>query len=371
MPTPPEFTETSPAPIESDVLTRYEEEARKTLFDGDPVRLILETVAYVLATQRAEIQGAAEQNLVQFADGDNLDFLGDLYALSRKPAQKATCTLQYATDGTPAGSDITIPAGTKVATQSGDVEFASDEVVVLPAGNTSVTVAGTATTAGADHNGFVAGQVSEIVNPIAGIASAQNTDKTSGGSDVESDEDFRERIRKAPETFAVGGPTQAYSAAAVAAVPGIKSAAVLNPSPGQVDVYPLREKGDLPTQTDLDEVELALSQEDVRPLTDTVTVAAPATVQYDIDVSYVILQRFEGEKTRIDQDVTAAVDNYVAWQRLQVGRDVNPDDLEGRLLQIEGIKRIDVTSPAVQVLDETQVARLNTRTVAFDTFEAE
>jgi len=371
MPDPPDFTETSPGPIESDLLTTYEGEARKTLFDGDPVRLILETVAYVLAAQRSQIQGAAEQNLVQFATGDNLGFLGELYALSRKPAQNATCTLQFSTDGTPAQSDITIPVGTKVATQSGDIEFATDEEVILQSGGTSVTVGGTATTAGANHNGFVAGQVSEIVNPIAGIASAQNSDRTSGGEDIESDESFRERIQKAPETFAVGGPTEAYSAVAVAAVPGIKSAAVLTPSPGQVNVYVLREGGDLPTQTDLDDVELALSQEDARPLTDTISVKEPSTIQYDIDVGYVILKRFEGEKTRIDEDVTAAVDNYIAWQRLEVARDVNPDDLERRVLQIEGIKRVDITSPAVQVLDKTQVARLSARTVLFDSFEVE
>jgi len=371
MPDPPDFTETNPDPIESDLLTTYEKEAGKTLFDGNPVRLVLEAVVYVLAVQRSQIQGAAEQNLVQFATGDNLDFLGKLYALSRKPVQKTTCTLQFSTDGTAAQSDITIPAGTKVATQSGDIEFATDEEVILQSRDTSVTVGATATTPGADHNRFVAGQVSEIVNPIAGVAAAQNTDKTSGGADVESDESFRERIREAPETFAVGGPAQAYSAVAVAAVPGIKSAAIQNPSPGQVDVYVLREGGNLPTQTDLDDVELALSQEDTRPLTDTVSVKAPTEVQYDIDLTYVIFERFEGEKTRIDDDVTTAVDDYVAWQRLEAGRDVNPDDLERRLLQIEGIKRVGLTSPAVQTLDETQVARLDARAVSFDSFETE
>jgi phage-related baseplate assembly protein len=369
--TPPDFTETDPVVIESAVLTDYEGRASRTLFDGDFVRLILETMAYALARQRAEIQGAAEQNLIQFATGENLEFLAELYGLSRRPAQPAVTTLQFATDGSPAANDITIPKGTKVATEDGSVRFATDEEVVLSSGDTSVQVDATATEPGAQANGLIAGQVSEIVNPISGIASAVNTTETIDGADQESDEALRKRVRAAPETFAVAGPKGAYRQVARTARRDVTDVTVFQSAPGEVTVVPLLEEGRAPNTSQLQDVTMALSAADQRPLTDRVSVQAPTTVSYDIDLSYVIYESEQSRKEQIDAGVEAAADRYLRWQRRRLGRDITPDFLAGQVLDVSGIKRITISSPTDTVLHRTEVAQIGTKTLTFAGFETE
>ncbi len=53
------FAELAPAEVESAIITTYERLADKTLYDGDPVRLFLETLAYLIAMQNSVIDLAA------------------------------------------------------------------------------------------------------------------------------------------------------------------------------------------------------------------------------------------------------------------------------------------------------------------------
>lgn len=71
-------------------------------------------------------------------------------------------------------------------------------------------VKASAVSTGAIANGYKAGDISTIVDPIAYVATMVNLTETEGGADRESDEDFRERIRLAPEHFSVAGPDGAY-----------------------------------------------------------------------------------------------------------------------------------------------------------------
>ena len=62
---------------------------------------------------------------------------------------------------------------------------------------------------GVSGNGFAAGQVNTLVNPIDGVT-AVNTTVPTGGAAEESDEAYRQRILLAPESFSVAGPVGAY-----------------------------------------------------------------------------------------------------------------------------------------------------------------
>ena len=52
------FAELSVEEVEKSVLTSYETIAKTTLYPGDPVRLFLESLAYVLALQNSVIDMA-------------------------------------------------------------------------------------------------------------------------------------------------------------------------------------------------------------------------------------------------------------------------------------------------------------------------
>jgi len=111
----------------------------------------------------------------------------------RYAGTRATGVLLF-TRPSAAQSDITIPAGTICAALSGSdlIEFQTDAVVVLEAGNTSAYVEATAIQAGKEGN-VSAGTVSIIRTPIVGITTCTNDTAFSGGTDQESDTDLRDR----------------------------------------------------------------------------------------------------------------------------------------------------------------------------------
>jgi phage-related baseplate assembly protein len=305
------------------------------------------------------------------ATGKNLEFLADLYGLTRKPAQPAETTLQFATDGSAAPSDIPIPKGTKVATEDGSVQFATDEEATLQSGDTSVAAPATATEPGAKANGLIPGQVSEIVNPISGIASAENTRVTSGGADQESDEALRKRVRAAPETFAVAGPREAYRQVARTARRDVSDVTVFQSSPGEVTVVVLLKDGRVPTAQELEDVVRATSATDRRPLTDTVLVQAPSSTDYSIGLEYVIYESERNRRSEIDGGVESATQRHIKWQRAVLGRDVNPDHLIGEVLNVDGIKRVTVNAPSALSLGRTSIAQLDAKTLTFAGYETE
>ena len=53
-------------------------------------------------------------------------------------------------------------------------------------------------------------QFVQNVHNIAYLKSVENITESSGGTDIESDDSYRQRIFLAPETFSVAGPKLAY-----------------------------------------------------------------------------------------------------------------------------------------------------------------
>lgn len=220
------FAPQSAGETETAIITAYEAIAKATLQPGDPVRLFLESLAYVISVQNGLIDLAGKQNLLAYARGGHLDHLGAPMGVVRIQPQPARTTVRFGLDEALA-FDVPVPAGTRVTTQSGGVMFATLTDAVIPAGELSVEVAAKATEAGAVGNGLVPGQLCRLVDPIPYVTSVENADTTLSGCDEETDERFRERIRTAPESFSVAGPDKAYEAR-VRAVSGDITAVSVN-----------------------------------------------------------------------------------------------------------------------------------------------
>ena len=116
------------------------------------------------------------------------------------------------------------------------------------------------------------------------------------------------------------------------------------PSPGCVNIYVLKTDGTLAGKELKAAVLAACSADEVRPLTDSVSVADGELVDYDIAFTYYTEASTTKPAVEIAADVQKAVDNYIAWQRGKFGRDINPDKLR-EYLSGTGIKRIVLTSP--------------------------
>lgn len=100
--------------------------------------------------------------------------------------------------------------------------------------------------------------------------------------EMESNDDFRARVQLAPEGFSTAGPDGAYIFHALT-VAGVKSASVDSLNPGEVTVYVLGLDGDgTPSAEVLAATAQALSADDTRPLTDSVTVEAATIKTYQV-----------------------------------------------------------------------------------------
>lgn len=145
---------------------------------------------------------------------------------------------------------------------------------------------------------------------------------------------------------------------------------------GYVYLYALMNDGTLADAAVKAAIRDACNQDTVRPLTDFVAVEDAETVSYNINLTYWIDRNSTKSLADIQADVTAAVNEFVAWQSGKIGRDINPSYLEW-LLKDTGVKRVAIASPAFTELrngdDHTvpQVAQIGTISVVNGGFEDE
>ena len=365
------FVQTDPEAIKAEIVSGYESAAGRTLATADPIRIFLLSVAAVIIQQRVLINMAAQNNLLSYATGEYLDALGEYLLVSRLPAAKAVTNIRF-TLSQALEEVYIVPAGTEVT--NGIVTFATDGELIIPAGDLTGNISASCTVPGVAGNGYLPGQLTTIVRPMTFLDSAENTNETYGGADAESDEEYAERIRLAPNAFSVAGPIKAYIFYTKKVSSAIIDVSVDSPTPGVVNVYPLLEGGVIPDQTLLDKVLETLSDEDVRPLTDEVHALQATAVPYTIEVHYFIKNSDQNKGTAIQAAVAEAVEKYRLWQQGKIGRDIVPAELV-RAVMNAGACRLNNTqehpfSPgSLQELTKTQVAQCDPETdvtVVFD-----
>lgn len=351
------FVDDDPQTIIDSIITMYEAITGRKLYPADPERLFILSLARIIVQQRVLINSTASQNLLRYARDHVLDEIGVMYDISRLPAEAARTTVHF-TLSMPLTSATVIPAGTRIGPDGsgGELFYITTDVLQIPAGELTGTVAAYCSIAGVEGNGFIPGQISTLIDPIPFVQSVTNLTESSGGAEEESDDAFRDRIRSAPEKFSVAGPAGAYEYWAKTASSAIIDVAVESPAPMQVLLVPLLVGGEIPTQDVLDAVEAVVSDRDVRPLTDQVTVQAPDEVSYNINLTYHISTSRATEAATIQAAVNKAVSDYVMWQKSRLGRDINPSELIARIMAA-GALRVSVTEPAFTVLHRTEVAK--------------
>ncbi|MCD8364785.1 MAG: baseplate J/gp47 family protein [Clostridiales bacterium] len=353
--------------VQEEMITAYQDRYKEltgktlTLRRADPEALKLYACSIQIYTILLHIDFAGKMDLLKYAYGDFLDNLGALRGVSRLEASAAVCTVRF-TLSAEQESVVTIPAGTKVS--NGELYFETDELAEIAIGDSYVDVACTCQTAGEEGNGLLAGSIDTLVDNIAYIDSVTNLDETSGGSDTESDEDFADRIYLAPSSYSVAGPKDAYIYHAQSYNSDVGDVEVTSPDPGEVVVCVLMADGEIPTDTFLAEIEEYLSSDDIRPLTDQVSVVAPAEQSFDIDVSYYVSKSDSASAVSIQTEVAAAIEEYIEWQTCTIGRDINPSVLIQKMMDA-GAKRVEVTSPVFTVVPESTVARVGSRAVTY------
>lgn len=344
-----------------------------TLAPADPRRLHLQTVLLMLAQQRSLIDFSGKQSMLRFVSEDWIDYLAELWGVTRLAALPSQCTQRFVFTNL---SLWTVAAGIRVTDGIHTWQVTEDTTAF----STQVDAPVECIATGSDTNGVVPGQISTLVDPtlLPYCLSTANTTETFGGRERELLEAFRERLRNEPEARSTCGPRNAYIQAALDVSPTVADAIALGPNDaadmagapinyGSVVVYILKGERDAegtlisvvpePDGGLTSAVEVALTAEDVRPLTDFVGVGGPTFVDIDTVATYYIPRSRAKSAAAIQVAVDDAFDAYLLWQQSKIGRDVNPSELVTRLVNA-GAKRVVVTDPAFAALKRDQSARV-------------
>lgn len=305
------------------------------------------------AMQYIDRQG--KQSILKYSYSDFLDNLAAFKGVTRNPATPATTTLRF-TLSVERDTAIGIPQGTRVST-AGSIYFSTDVYAEIPAGSTTVDVPATCTVAGTDGNGFAAGELATIVDPIPYVASVTNTTATEGGAEIESDDDLAERVFLAPGAYSTAGPEDGYLYHAKAYSAAIGDVvATSDQAAGTVDIVFIMADGSTPGEEMIEGLEGYMQGKTIRPMTDLVRVAAPQEVQYTINLTYYINRSDSAKAVTIQAAVAQAVADYQTWQRA-IGRDINPSKLVAMVMEA-GAKRVTVTAPTYTTVDATKVSAI-------------
>nr|HMT03727.1 baseplate J/gp47 family protein [Burkholderiales bacterium] len=243
------FAQKDVAIIENEIISKYEELSNRKLAIADPVHLFLKAIILYVVQQRQIIDYTGKQNLLSYAVGINLDYIGLLLGVKRNPSLSATTTIRF-TLSAPQISVITIPKGTRI-TKDSVIFFATNETIEIKAGEKFIDIVATCQSSGIIGNNIKVNELNILVDPVAFIATVSNITDTTGGVDEEDDESFRLRIQEAPDKFSNAGSIGAYQYWTRTYSQKVIDVSVFSPSAGIVNVLPLMINGELPTTEEL------------------------------------------------------------------------------------------------------------------------
>lgn len=352
-----DFVDTDTEKLLNSLIKSYEMFTGRTLYPADPVRLFICWLADIIIQERIIINESAKQNVPRYAQGENLDSLGEIFKDAyRLEAEAAKTTLRFYLS-TKLNEQQLIPQGTRV-TVDGKIIFETMAHLFIEQGCLYGDIAAECQSVGSIGNGFVPGQITQLIDIYPYYERVENITESAGGSERESDEAFYIRMRESMESFSTAGPSGAYIYHAKSASPLVADVSATSPERGVADIRVLLKNGELPSEEVLKQIQEALSADRVRPLADFVRISAPDAIPFDIKVRYFLSKGSASSAEVIAANIEKVVNKYVEWQTEKMGRDINPSYLIALLMQT-GIKRVEVIKPEYTVLDGNTVAALN------------
>lgn len=443
-----QFIPTDTETLIREMTASYEKLTGVTVQSASPEQLFIRWVTDIIIQERILNNYTGNQNIPSRAEGENLDALGDLVYLTKRPeAQSAVCVCRFYISQAQE-SAVLVPKGTRMTDSNKALVWETVEDVYVAIGDTYADTQIRCQTPGAIGNGYAVGQINTIVDVYDYYIKAENITASGDGADRATDDEYYELMRASMDGYSTAGPMGGYAYRAMAVSTEIADVKAVMPArrreetmdlysreggkfaflgsdhlkentiqvfphgsetpaakgtdwemsyvdgllklsvlPGgalasadQVDIqvdevlaghvylYVLMEDGTIAGEELKKAVLEACNSDSARPLTDFVQMKDPELVPYNIDLTYYIPEDTGVSSGEIEASVKQAVEEYTAWQCAKLGRDINPSELYGRLMET-GIKRLELRSPVFTVLRDgrengvPQVAALGTKTV--------
>lgn len=193
---------------------------------------------------------------------------------------------------------------------------------------------------------------------LENLAASLGVQKLTG----ETDDQLRQRVQLAPEAFTNAGSVGAYTFHALSASSDIKSVSVKSPNPGEVLVTILSKTGNGTASEELiDAVLEKLSEEDVRPLTDNVSVQSAAIVNYLVEA---VITVYSGPSSAVVETEARADLNKFLDERHAIGKLVALSGIYDAL-HVDGVKKVQLVHPTSDVVtNDEQAAYCNNITIS-------
>ena len=340
-----QFVSTDTAAMESQLIAKYEEITGVSVKPASPEKLFIQWATSIILQERVLNNFTGNQNIPSRANGENLDALGELFYVTKRPAaQPAVCTERFFLSE-PQDFAVLIPAGTRLTDASNTLVWETIADAYVTIGNTYADVSIRCQLTGVIGNGYAAGQINTIIDLFDYYDHCQNITISDDGSDAATDDEYYELMRASMDGYSCAGPMGGYTYFAKRVSTEIKDVVANSPSPGMVSLYVLMDDGTIATTEVKNAVLAACNADSVRPMTDYVSVSDPEIVRYDIRFTFFISRNTTLSSVKIQEAIDDAVKQYLAWQSGILGRDINPSYLVGLLMQT-GIKRVELTSPS-------------------------
>lgn len=344
-----QFVPTDPAEIASRLIAKFEELTGETVRPASPEMLFISWVEDIIIHERVLTNYAGNQNIPSRAEGKNLDALAELFRLQSRPgAQAAECVVRFYISE-PQESAVLIPVGTRVSDRNKTLFWETREDAYVDIGAEYADVRVYCQTPGLAGNGWEVGQLNMLVDVYDYYARCTNITASDGGADKADDNAFYELIRASMDGYSCAGAQGGYIYWAKQVSTEIADVIANSPTPGVVKLYVLMRDGSIAGEEIKRQVMAACNADEIRPLTDLVSVEDPETVTYDVAFTYYTQSGTSKSAAVIRAEVNAAVERYNQWQCGKLGRDINPSKLIDMLMDT-GIKRVALTAPEFTAL---------------------
>ncbi len=295
---------------------------------------IFQAAAEELASLYSLLDSTIDRAYLDTATGQDLDKIGALVGCTRKAGTKATGTLRFSRS-TPADRDYLIPAGTRARTplqpDKTYLSFQTTQDAVLTAGSTYVDVPAESVDVGAKYN-VASDKIIILETKVSGVTAVTNPSAFSGGTDPESDEDYRARIPLYLQSLKRATADALKSAAL--SVSGVADAIVEDgATPGTVTITVVGSTGPVDSAT-LTAVEQAIDEYKGAGIIPTVQSATTVSVSSTFDLY--VLSGYDS--ATVQANAEQAVTDYL--NALSLGSPAQIAEVIAEIMKIEGVDNV-------------------------------
>ncbi|MBO5032153.1 MAG: baseplate J/gp47 family protein [Lachnospiraceae bacterium] len=339
-----------------------------TLYPADSRRIMLNVAAGKLYQLAAIINERHKLNFLQYMYGDFTRNWAANFGFKEDGVESAEVTLRFHLAAAQP-TDIVIPAGTR-ATSGDYVFFATDEELIIPAGETYADTSATCTQPGTTGNGYVIGQINVMADPVNLVESVENTTQSIGGHDKYTNQELKELIYNFPSAYSTAGPAECYEQIAKTYSSNIVDTKVITSQEALVQIYILLQNGIVPTMEYCRNVMDFIKKLKTTPDTDKIDVLAPGTVNYEVEATYYISDQQKDIADALKEAIEDAGNEFTFYTRSKIGRAINPNVLV-TYANAAGASRLEIEEPKYKAIRENEVAVCSSIKMTFGGLEKE